>query len=111
MPIRHDLLKGCFGAPLHGWLPLEWDALTLPEVMRQNDYVSMLIASTPHLINYGYGFDRPFHAWEMIRGAEIDRWKTDYFQEFALPHRDEVQQRRAHGAVRARRHLSPLAVD
>ena len=23
----------------------------------------------------------------MIRGAEIDRWKTDYFQEYALPHR------------------------
>ncbi len=49
----------------------------------------MLIVSTPHLINYGYGFDRPFHAREMIRGAEIDRWKTDYFQECALPHREK----------------------
>ena len=89
VPIRHDLLKGRFGAPFHGWLPLEWDALTLPEVMRQNGYVSMLILSTPHMINYGYGFDRPFHAWEMIRGAEADRWKTDYFQEYALPHREK----------------------
>ena len=89
VPIRHDLLKGRFGAPFHGWLPLEWDALTLPEVMRRNDFVSMLILSTPHLINYGYGFDRPFHAWEMIRGADIDRWNTDYFQEYALPAREK----------------------
>ncbi len=89
VPIRHDILKGRFGAPFHKWGPLEWDALTLPEVLREHGYVTMLIHSTPHLINYGYGFDRPFHAWEMIRGAEIDRWKTDYFQQYALPHREK----------------------
>jgi arylsulfatase A-like enzyme len=37
----------------------------------------MLINTTPHLINHGFGFDRPFHAWQMIRGQEVDRYRTD----------------------------------
>ncbi len=84
IPCRHDLIKGRFGAPLNPWVPLEWEALTLPEVLRENGYVTMLINDTPHLINYGYGFDRPFHAWEMIRGNEVDRIRTDWFKEYRL---------------------------
>ena len=85
VPCRHDLMKGRYGAPFHDWGPLEWDALTLPEVLRDNGYVTMLINDTPHLINFGYGFDRPFHAWEMIRGNEVDRWRTDHFDKLELP--------------------------
>ena len=85
VPCRHDLIKGRYGAPFHDWGPLEWDALTLPEVLRDNGIVSMLINDTPHLINFGYGFDRPFHAWEMVRGNEVDRWRTDYFEQLELP--------------------------
>ncbi len=78
IPNRTDLFTGRYGEPLHPWQPLDWDALTLPEVMRKNGYVTMLINDTPHLINYGYGFDRPFHAWWMIRGNEVDRFNTDH---------------------------------
>jgi len=79
IPTRHDLMKGRFGEPLHRWQPLQWDALTMPEVLRENGVVTMLINDTPHMINYGYGFDRPFHSWEMIRGNEVDRSRTDWF--------------------------------
>ena len=84
IPTRHDLMKGRFGNPLHPWQPLQWDALTMPEVLRANDYVTMLINDTPHMINYGYGFDRPFHAWEMIRGNEVDRSRTDWFPDWKI---------------------------
>ena len=89
IPTRHDLMKGRFGNPLHEWRPLEWAALTLPEVLRQNDVVTMLINDTPHMINLGYGFDRPFHAWEMIRGNEVDRFRTSWFADWKLEGREK----------------------
>jgi arylsulfatase A-like enzyme len=76
VPNRLDLFSGCYGEPLHAWQPLPWDMVTLPEVMRHHGYVTQLICDTPHLINYGFGFDRPFHAWQMIRGNEVDRYMT-----------------------------------
>ncbi len=89
VPCRHEMMKGRYGDPFQKWGPLQWDALTLPEVLRGNGYVTMLINDTPHLINYGYGFDRPFHAWQMIRGNEVDRARTDYFAELKWPGREQ----------------------
>jgi len=78
IPNRTDLFTGRFGEPLHPWRPLSWEAITLPEIMRGNGYVSHLIHDTPHLVNYGFGFDRPFHSWWMIRGNEVDRFNSDH---------------------------------
>ncbi len=77
IPNRTDLLTGRYGEPLHPWLPLAWDAVTLPEALAEAGYVTQLINDTPHLINAGHGFDRPFHAWVMIRGNEVDRFRLD----------------------------------
>jgi arylsulfatase A-like enzyme len=77
IPYRTDVFTGRFGEPFHPWAPLSWEAVTLPEVMRNAGYVTMLIHDTPHLVNYGFGYDRPFHGWEMIRGQEVDRYRTD----------------------------------
>ncbi len=77
VPYRTDVFTGRFGQPFHPWGPLSWEAVTLPELMRNAGYVTMLIHDTPHLVNYGFGFDRPFHGWEMIRGQEVDRYRTD----------------------------------
>ena len=65
------------GEPFPPWGPLSWETVTLPEVLRNAGYVTMLIHDTPHLVNDGFGFDRPFHGWEMIRGQEVDRYRTD----------------------------------
>jgi len=77
IPNRTDLMTGRYGEPLHPWLPLQWDALTSVEVLRENGFVTQLINDTPHLINGGHGFDRPFNAWLMIRGNEVDRFRMD----------------------------------
>jgi len=91
VPNRHEMMKGCYGSPFQQWGPLQWDVKTLPEVLRDNGYVTMFIHDTPHLMNYGYGFDRPFHAWDMIRGNESDRSRTDYFDELYIPNPDQQQ--------------------
>ena len=77
VPYRTDVFTGRFGEPFHPWAPLSWEAITLPEVLRNAGYVTMLVHDTPHLVNYGFGFDRPFQGWEMIRGQEVDRYRTD----------------------------------
>ncbi|MBM4045838.1 MAG: sulfatase, partial [Planctomycetes bacterium] len=77
IPNRTDLFTGRFGEPFHPWLPLAFDEITLPDLLRQNGYVTQLICDTPHLINGGHNFDFPFNAWDFIRGQEIDRYGMD----------------------------------
>ncbi len=85
IPNRTDLFTGRFGEPLHPWNPLSREALTLPQMMRDSGYVSQLILDTPHMINNGFGFDRPFHSWWMIRGNEVDRFNSDHLP-LHIPH-------------------------
>ncbi|MFC1736077.1 sulfatase [Candidatus Hydrogenedentota bacterium] len=84
IPNRTDLFTGRYGEPFHAWRPLSYMDVTLPEVMRKAGYATQLIHDTPHLINYGFGFDRPFNCWWMIRGAEVDRCWTDHHK-YPLP--------------------------
>lgn len=85
IPARLEFFTGTVGQPFQPWRPLPWDTVTLPEILREHGYVTMLINDTPHLINHGYGFDRPFHGWHMVRGHEVDRWQTGPAGEVALP--------------------------
>lgn len=77
IPNRTDLFTGRYGEPLHPWVPLTDKVHTLPWIMGESGHVSQLINDTPHLINRATGFDAPFHAWWMIRGNEVDRYRTD----------------------------------
>ena len=85
IPNRHEMIKGRHGNPFQAWRPLEWGPLTLPKVLRQAGYETMLIHDTPHMANFGFGFDRPFSGWDFIRGNEADRWRTDHFSELQIP--------------------------
>jgi len=85
IPCRLELLTSQRGHPFQPWIPLPWEAVTLPQILGQHGYVTMLINTTPHLINHGFGFDRPFHAWQMIRGQEVDRYRTDPLTDFQFP--------------------------
>jgi len=87
IPNRTDLFTGRFGEPIHPWLPLSYSEVTLPEIMRENGYVTQLICDTPHMINGGHNFDWPFHAWDFIRGSEVDRYGMDS-EPVELPFRD-----------------------
>jgi len=43
IPNRTDLFTGRFGEPIHPWLPLSFNEITLPEILRENGYVTQLI--------------------------------------------------------------------
>jgi arylsulfatase A-like enzyme len=88
IPCRWELITGrahAAGLPFHPWRPLEWGVPTVPDALRAAGYVTMLLCDTPHLINHGYGFDRPFHAWDLIRGQEVDRSSTEPLTPADLP--------------------------
>ena len=73
IPHRTDVITGMYGAPFHVWMPLPFSWPTLPRILADHGYATQLIHDTPHLVNGGHNFDYPFHAWTMIRGAEVDR--------------------------------------
>lgn len=82
IPHRTDLMTGEYAwpnrGPFHPWMPLPFDVPTLPHLLAQAGYATQLIHDTPHLVNGGHAFDRPFAAWSFVRGAEVDRpWIDD----------------------------------
>ncbi len=84
IPHRTDVITGRYGDPFHPWLPLRYDAVTLPQTLAKDGYASQLLCDTPHLINGGHNFDYPFHAWHFIRGNEVDRhWLDDRTSELS----------------------------
>ena len=90
IPNRTDLFTGRFGEPLHPWLPLDFAAVTLPEILRNNGYVTQFMCDTPHMIQGGHNFDYPFHAWEYFRGSEVDRFGMDHLP-CELPYKDKTK--------------------
>lgn len=72
VPMRTDMIRGRSGQPFHPWLPLGFDWPTLPRVLVQAGWATMLVCDTPHLINGAHGFDWPFNAWHFERGSEVD---------------------------------------
>jgi len=78
IPNRTDLFTGRFGEPIHPWLPLAYEETTLPQILGENGYVTQLICDTPHMIQGGHNFDYPFHAWQFIRGQEVDHFGMDH---------------------------------
>ena len=77
IPHRTDVFTGRFGEPLHPWLPLGFEAVTLPAILGQAGWATYLVFDTPHLINGGHGFDYPFHGWHFERGNEVDQHVID----------------------------------
>lgn len=76
VPHRRDVLTGRFTASYTPWAPLSADEVVLPQVLKQKDYLSMMICDCPHILENGYHYDRGFDGFEWIRGQESDRWKT-----------------------------------
>ncbi len=76
VPHRRDVLTGRFTASYTPWAPLSADEVVLPQVLKEKDYVSMMVCDCPHILENGYFYDRGFDGFEWIRGQETDRWKT-----------------------------------
>jgi arylsulfatase A-like enzyme len=76
VPNRRDLVTGRFSFTYSDWGPLPLEEVVLADVLREAEYVTMLIADTPHILKDGYHFDRGFDGWKWIRGQENDRYNT-----------------------------------
>lgn len=63
VPNRRDLVTGRFTFTHSDWSPLPRDEVVLADVLREDGYVTMLIADTPHILKDGYHFDRGFDGW------------------------------------------------
>ena len=71
IPQRTDVFSGRHGWPWHGWQALELSSPNwLPSLFAQAGYATQLLCDTPHLFNQG--FNRAFHAAEVVRGQEGD---------------------------------------
>jgi len=77
VPCRRDLVTGRFSFPWRGWEPLTDAHPTLPKVLGERGVTTMLLLDTPHLVREGFGFDRHFQGFWLLRGQEDDSFNTD----------------------------------
>ena len=76
IPNRCDLATGKYCYPFRGWAPLPAGEKTLAEVLRDNGYITQLIADTPHLMKHEYNYSRGFVGYDWTRGQEGDIFFT-----------------------------------
>jgi len=74
IPIRHELMTGCFGLHERPWQPLQPSDLTVAQILGREGYTCGLISDTYHYRAPGMNFHRGFHSYEWIRGNEYDPW-------------------------------------
>ncbi len=70
MPRKGDNVK------IPGWEPIPENQVTLPEILKQEGYLTSLFCSTYHMFKPSMNFQRGFTHWEWIRGQEHDRYRT-----------------------------------
>jgi arylsulfatase A-like enzyme len=76
VPLRNDVLTGRYTFTYKPWSPLDPDAVTLQETLRDAGILTSLVADTPHPFAPGYNYQRGFAAWEVIRGQEVDPYRS-----------------------------------
>ena len=77
VPCRNDLFTGRYTFTYKPWAPIGEGETVLAEVLDQAGVVTALFADTPHPFTPGFNYQRGFAGWEIIRGQEHDRWKTE----------------------------------
>ncbi len=60
---------------LWGWEPIPEEQTTLAEILREEDYSTLIATDTLHQFRPDYNFQRGFNAFEWIRGQERDLYR------------------------------------
>lgn len=76
VPLRNDLITGRHTFTYKPWAPLDKDAITLQETLSKAGILTSLVADTPHPFAPGYNFQRGFAAWDVVRGQEVDPYRS-----------------------------------
>ncbi|MEK7269452.1 MAG: sulfatase [Planctomycetota bacterium] len=77
VPCRRDIATGRFSFPWRGWEPLTDEHPILAQALNPRGVVTQMILDTPHLVRHGFGFDRHFQGFWLLRGQEDDSFNTD----------------------------------
>jgi arylsulfatase A-like enzyme len=93
IPQKSDMVQ------LPGWHPLFEEDVSLPEVLRDQDYVCAFVTDVYHLMKPNKNFHRGFEHWYWVRGQEDDpfalrdeRQVRDMLQQ-AAPQADRFRER------------------
>ena len=77
VPCRHDIMTGRWTFAYKPWSPLSSDQTVLAELLNDAGYVTACFVDVPNAFAPDYNYQRSFQAWDVIRGQEMDRWKTN----------------------------------
>lgn len=76
LPVRTALLTGNYTLTNRFWQGLLPQDVTMAEILDEYGFVNALITDTYHLFKPNMNYHRGFHAYEWIRGQEVDAYKT-----------------------------------
>jgi arylsulfatase A-like enzyme len=76
VPCRNDIMTGRWSLAYKQWSPLDSEEAVLSEILNKAGYHTACFVDVPNAFSPGYNYQRGFQAWEVIRGQEIDKWKT-----------------------------------
>ncbi len=60
---------------VYGWQPIPQDQTTIAQIMRGQDYQTLLVTDTYHQFKPYYDFHRGFDVFDFVRGQENDLYK------------------------------------
>jgi arylsulfatase A-like enzyme len=76
LPVRSSLFTGNYTLTNRFWQGLLPQDVTMAEILDEYGYVNAMITDTYHLFKPNMNYHRGFHAYEWVRGQEVDAYKT-----------------------------------
>lgn len=80
IPMRADLFTGRYAFHRQGWAALPKGDLPLQALLKEQGYVTMLIADHTQMLGPGMNFHQEFDGFDFIRGQAGDRYVTDHIE-------------------------------
>lgn len=77
IPVRMSLFTGNKTLSGRFWQPLLPEDVSMAEILDEYGYLNMMITDCYHMFKPNMNYHRGFHGWDLIRGQEIDAWRTD----------------------------------
>jgi len=74
MPVRLAVMTGQRGLHSRGWEPMKENDVPIQLILRDQGYISGLIADTYHFRAPGMNYHQYFNCYRWIRGQEYDPW-------------------------------------
>ena len=77
IPVRTALFTGNYTLTNRFWQALTPQDVTMSEILDEYEYISAMVTDVYHMFKPNMNFQRGFHSWELIRGQEMDAFRSD----------------------------------